>query len=119
MKSSAAPASTTAATVVRQCDPREERVVTRPVRTRGEAKDLAIAILRGQAQELVKVQATVVGLPQLRAGSRVKLTGIGERLSGDYFVCDSTHTLNAGGYITKFTARREDPDSGERFPENP
>jgi Bacteriophage probable baseplate hub protein len=103
--------------IVRQCDPREERVVTRPVATRAEARDLARAILRGHAQELVKVQASVVGLPHLRAGSRVKIGGIGARLSGEYFVVESTHTLNAGGYVTKFTARREDPDSGKRIAE--
>lgn len=101
--------------IVRQCDPREERVVTRPVATRAAARDLARAILRGQAQDLVKVQATVVGLPQLRAGSRVRIVGIGQRLSGEYFVTDTQHTFSGGGYTTRFGARREDPDSGERL----
>lgn len=101
--------------IVRQCDPREERVVTRPVSTRDEAKKLARDILLGHAQELVKVQGTVVGLPRLRAGSRVNIAGIGGRLSGEYFVTESTHTLNSNGYVTKFTARREDPDTGERL----
>jgi phage protein D len=98
--------------IVRQCDPREERVVTRPVTTRKEAKELALAILTGSAQELVKLTASVVGLPRLRAGSRVLVTGIGSRLSGEYFVTESTHTVNNNGYVTRFTARREDPDSG-------
>jgi phage protein D len=98
--------------IVNQCDPREERVVTRPVFTREEARQLALAILTGQAQDLVKVQGTVVGLPKLRAGSRVRIGGIGTRLSGDYFVTESTHTINASGYLTKFSARREDPDTG-------
>lgn len=98
--------------IVDQCDPREERVVTRPVSTRDEAKRLATAILVGQAQDLVKIQASVVGLPQLRAGSRVRIDGIGDRLSGEYFVTDSTHTLNGSGYVTKLGARREDPDTG-------
>lgn len=99
--------------IVAECDPREERVVTRPVSTRDEAKRLATAILVGHAQDLVKIQASVVGLPQLRAGSRVRIDGIGARLSGEYFVTESTHTLNGSGYVTKFTARREDPDTGE------
>jgi phage protein D len=98
--------------IVRQCDPREERVITRPVSTRKEAKELALAILTGSAQDLVKLSASVVGLPRLRAGSRVLIAGIGNRLSGEYFVTESTHTVNANGYITRFTARREDPDSG-------
>lgn len=99
--------------IVAGCDPREERVVTRPVATPEEARGLALAILTGQAQDLVKVQASVVGLPQLRAGSRVQIGGIGSRLSGEYFVTESTHTINSSGYLTKFSARREDPDSGE------
>ena len=41
------------------------------------------------------------------------LDSIGSRLSGKYFVTDTTHTFNASGYITKFGARREDPDTGE------
>jgi phage protein D len=101
--------------IVKQCDPREERVVTRPVATRREAKDLALAILTGNAQELVKVQASVVGLPRLRAGSRVVIDGIGQRLSGEYFVTESTHTVNDSGYTTRFSARREDPDTGRQL----
>ena len=61
----------------------------------------------------MKAQGTVVGLPRLRAGSRVLLDGIGTRLSGEYFVVETTHTFNGNGYQTKFTARREDPDTGE------
>jgi Bacteriophage probable baseplate hub protein len=98
--------------IVRKCDPREERVITRPVFTRDEARKAARDILLGHAQELVTVKGSVVGLPRLRAGSRLELTGIGERLSGAYFVTETTHTLNARGYQTKFTARREDPDTG-------
>jgi uncharacterized protein len=100
--------------IVERCDPREERVVTRPVFTRSEAKAAARDILTGHAQELVKVQGTVIGLPRLRAGSRIKIEGIGQRLQGEYFVTDTTHTLNSSGYLTKFGARREDPDTGER-----
>jgi phage protein D len=101
--------------IVKQCDPREERVITRPVSTRKEAKDLALSLLTGNAQELVKVQASVIGLPRLRAGSRVLIDGIGQRLSGEYFVTESTHTINSSGYITRFSARREDPDSGKQL----
>jgi uncharacterized protein len=101
--------------IVERCDPREERVITRPVFDKDEARTLARDLLLGQAQELVKLQATVVGLPRLRAGSRVLIDGIGLRLSGEYFVTESTHTLGAAGYLTRFAARREDPDSGARL----
>ncbi|MFO1322802.1 MAG: hypothetical protein U1F15_01950 [Burkholderiales bacterium] len=98
------------AEIVMQCDPREDRVINRPVFTKDEAKRAARDILLGQAQDLVKAQGTVIGLPRLRAGSRVQIAGIGSRLSGEYFVTETTHTVNSSGYLTRFSARREDPD---------
>lgn len=101
--------------IVMQCDPREERVVTRPVFSKAHARAEARAILKGHAQELVKAAGTTVGLPKLRSGSRILLTGIGGRVSGEYFVTETTHTIGDSGYLTKFVARREDPDTGERL----
>jgi phage protein D len=95
-----------------QCDPREEFVVEKPVYTKNEAKDLARSLLLDQHKRMVKATATTVGLPKLRAGSKVEILGVGSRLSGIYFVTETTHTLNSSGYTTRFQARREDPDSG-------
>jgi len=97
--------------LVMQCDPREDRVVTLPVFTKDEARNRARDILKGNAQDLCKAQGTTIGLPNLRAGSRVLLSNIG-RLSGEYYVTETTHTFNQSGYVTKFLARREDPDTG-------
>jgi phage protein D len=63
-------------------------------------------------KEMVKASGTTVGLPDLRAGQRVLISGIGSRLSGIYFVTDTTHTIGDSGYTTRFNARREDPGSG-------
>jgi uncharacterized protein len=101
--------------IVERCDPREERVITRPVFTRDEARKAARDILLGHAQELVTVKGSTVGLPRLRCGSRILIDGIGTRLSGEYFVTETTHTLGNSGYTTRFTARREDPDTGARL----
>ncbi|MFC5741349.1 phage late control D family protein [Dyella tabacisoli] len=89
------------------CDPREEIVVDKPVHTEREAKQIAQAILKDRVKEIVKANATCVGLPDLRAGRKVMIEGLGERFNGSYFVTDSTHTINDSGYITKFNARRE------------
>lgn len=89
------------------CDPREEIVVDKPVHTEREAKQIAQAILKDRVKEIVKASATCVGLPDLRAGRKVVIEGLGERFNGTYFVTDSTHTINDSGYITKFNARRE------------
>lgn len=95
-----------------QCDPREEFVVDKPVYTEREAKRIARALLLDQHKRMVRATGTTVGLPRLRAGSKVEIRNIGSRLSGIYFVTETTHTLNGSGYTTRFQARREDPATG-------
>jgi len=88
-------------------DARDERVVDRPVATQQEADELARAILRERSKDILKANGTCVGLPELRAGQRIKIGGLGARFSGEYFVTDTVHTINDSGYITRFGARRE------------
>ena len=57
---------------------------------------------------MVTAKAKTIGLPSLRAGTRVNIQGIGARLSGTYFVTKTTHTLGENGYTTEFDCRRED-----------
>jgi Bacteriophage probable baseplate hub protein len=91
------------------CDAREERVVDEPVFTQDEADERAMGILLERSKDLVKASGTCVGLPELRAGQRVKIAGLGARFSGEYFITDTTHTINDAGYVTKFNGRREEP----------
>ena len=90
-----------------QCDPREEIVVDRPVFTREEARDYARAVLRDRAASVIEATGTTVGLPELRAGTRIRIGELGSRLSGDYLVKKTEHIVNDSGYLTKFEARRE------------
>jgi phage protein D len=94
--------------LLEECDPREEIVVNEPSFTPAQARERALAILLERFKEMVTASGTCIGLPDLRAGQRVKITGLGSRFSGTYFVTDTTHTINDQGYITKFNARRED-----------
>jgi phage protein D len=87
---------------------REERVVDEPVFTQTEADERAEAILLERSKDLVTASGTCIGLPDLRAGQRVQIAGLGDRFCGEYFVTDTTHTINDSGYITRFNARRED-----------
>jgi Bacteriophage probable baseplate hub protein len=93
--------------LLNSCDPRDEVVVTKPVYTEKDAKSLARSILKDRTKEIVKASGTCVGLPDLRAGRKVQVAGMGARFDGTYFVTDTTHTLNDSGYVTKFNARRE------------
>lgn len=86
---------------------RQEIVVKEPLYTRAQAQRRARAILSERFKEIITASGSCVGMPTLRAGARVQIEGIGERFSGIYFVTSSTHTIDDGGYMTKFTARRE------------
>lgn len=89
------------------CDPRDELVVDKPVHSEKEAKQLAQAILKDRHKEMVKASGATVGLPDLRAGHKVQIEGLGARFNGTYFITDTTHTINDSGYLTRFNARRE------------
>jgi uncharacterized protein len=95
-----------------KCDAREDQVVDEPVFTQKQADERAKAILLDRSKELVKASGTCVGLPDLRAGQRVRIGNLGARFSGEYFITDTTHTINDSGYLTKFNARREDKSKG-------
>jgi phage protein D len=50
---------------------------------------------------------STVGDPRIRAGTVVRIEGVGEEFGGLYRVTSATHTLDAGGYRTSFEARKE------------
>lgn len=91
----------------------QEISVDRPVATEREAKELATMILRQKASELVVAKGKTIGLPDLRAGAKVQILGLGTRFSGpedkpfEYVVTDTNHVFGDGGYTTDFTARME------------
>lgn len=90
------------------CQPREDVVVDEPQYTEQAAERRALGLLSDKLKTMVEANGTTVGLPDLRAGQRLRITGLGARFSGTYFVTKSTHTINDSGYQTKFTARREE-----------
>jgi phage protein D len=73
-----------------------------------EAKRVAADRLRDIAHEMVTGTGSTVGLPDLRAGRRLSIDGLGVRFNGRYFVTGTTHTLDDSGYVTQFTCRRDD-----------
>lgn len=90
-----------------ECDPREEQSVELPVFTEADARARAIAIMRDSGASIIKATGTTIGLPDLRSGTRVRIDNLGARLSGEYLVTKTTHTINDTGYTTRFEARRE------------
>ncbi len=86
----------------------EEVITDKPVHTQPEAQYLADETLKKITKDLIKASGSTMGLPELRAGTTVLLTGLGQRFSGHYFVTATTHTINDSGYMTQFECRREE-----------
>ena len=95
-------------TMLESCDPREEQVVDEPFDSEEEARTAARDILRNQRKAVVEAQGTTIGLPSLRAGAKVRVEGLGARLSGTYFIEETEHRFSAQGYTTMFKGRREE-----------
>lgn len=93
--------------LLNECGAREEVVVDEPMHTNCQARERAIAILDTELKKIVTADVRVIGLPDLRAGQNVVITGLGARLSGRYLVTSSEHTINDSGYLTSFKCRRE------------
>ena len=85
-----------------------EEVIDKPSREQNQTPDEAAkARMRELAADLVKGSGQTVGLPRLRAGSKLEIDGVGARFSGIYEVTKTTHAIGASGYTTSFEARKE------------
>lgn len=92
-----------------------EITVDRGFKDPEEAQSVAEKTLRQLAQGLVVAKGKTIGLPDLRAGSKVNIymypldtmPPATDRFSGTYSVTATTHTLNESGYTTEFSARME------------
>lgn len=86
---------------------KQEIVIGAGVRNKDEVKKLAIARINERAYEYIKGKGSIIGLPDLRLGDNVTLSGLGNRFSGTYYVTNVEHTLDATkGYLTSFNARK-------------
>jgi uncharacterized protein len=89
-------------------DKRSEIVVDKPFRNEEEARVWAKALLKENVKNMVTGHGSSIGLPDLRAGSFIKIQGLGLTFDGRYYVKSTTHTINTSGYITSFDARLEE-----------
>jgi phage protein D len=85
---------------------KQEIVIDRPIQDKEEAKQLAINRLKTIGESLVEAKGKTIGVPDLRAGSKVEIRGFGDRFSGTYLITSSTHSIGDGGYTTDFTGKK-------------
>jgi phage protein D len=90
----------------------EYEVSNVPVHTEGQARDLARNTLRENFLQLVVAEGSTVGHPELRACSRVAVSGVGAPFNGTYFLTSTTHSIDDNGYRVQFSARRENLRQG-------
>jgi uncharacterized protein len=86
---------------------KEEIVADHPIQSKAEARQLAEKRMLRLAQGIVEARGKTVGLPSLRAGTKISVEGLGTRFSGIYLVTTTTHTMGESGYTTDFSARME------------
>ncbi|MGV0025321.1 phage late control D family protein [Phormidesmis priestleyi] len=82
------------------------RVGDRPVVTQAEADQLAKASFNRAVLSLIKGDGVCRGRPDLRAGKVIKIDGIGQRFSGQYYVTSVSHRFSATGYYSHFSVQR-------------
>ncbi|MGZ4643246.1 MAG: phage late control D family protein [Blastococcus sp.] len=86
------------------------RTLVRPLADRAEAETLAGALAESTQPWRITGPGTCIGRPDVRAGSLVRIEGLGDRFSGDYAVTSATHTFSpSAGYRTDFCVERRYP----------
>ena len=81
--------------------------VTEPVQSQEEADQLAKQALAEVALGYIRAEGLCIGDPRLRAGTVVKVEGLGDRFSGPYYVCSAEHRFSKSkGYHTGIVTRR-------------
>lgn len=87
--------------------PAAGQLSTQPPGSQGEADQLARGAMNATALQYIEGDGMCWGRTDLRAGGVVKIDGIGERFSGQYYLQRVTHVYSArDGYRTHFQVRR-------------
>jgi phage protein D/phage baseplate assembly protein gpV len=68
----------------------------------GEADAMAQAALDQLANAYLAAEGSCHGNPAIKAGVKIKISGVGSDFSGTYRVAKAVHVLQTGGYVTQF-----------------
>lgn len=106
-----APAAEEMAAAARRAFGRVQRSAGQfPVTDQSEADALASSLLLRASGEEVVLRGAAAGDPMLAAGARVRVEGVGSRLSGSYRVTAVEHVFGAGRpYVTRFVCGGKEP----------
>ncbi|NNJ11015.1 VgrG-related protein [Chloroflexales bacterium ZM16-3] len=73
------------------------------VRTQADAERLAQAVADQHAGRYVEADGVCVGNPAIIAGTKVRISAVGDRFGGEYLVTSALHRHSGGSYQTEFT----------------
>jgi hypothetical protein len=83
-----------------------EHIVTdRPVYSQPEADVIARSMFNRLSVGVVRGSAESIGMPEVKAGDDIVLSGLGQKFSQKYFIERTTHSINSSGYTTTFSVR--------------
>lgn len=68
-----------------------------------EAKSRAEAILNNYGMYLLRAEGKCIGIPEIRAGRYLEITGVGKKFSQLYYILTANHFIDKHGYTTSFT----------------
>jgi uncharacterized protein involved in type VI secretion and phage assembly len=72
--------------------------------TQSEATTMAQSMLDQLANAYLAAEGACQGDPRIKAGAKLKITGVGSKFSGTYRVAKAVHAITGGGgYITTFS----------------
>jgi phage protein D len=71
------------------------------------APRVLVSELIPRLNERLTASGSTVGDPRIVAGTVLRIEGVGEQFGGLYRVTSATHTLDGGGFTTRFDARKE------------
>ncbi|MCZ7382191.1 MAG: hypothetical protein O8C64_11565 [Candidatus Methanoperedens sp.] len=71
-----------------------------------DAENIAKAKYNLNLQEFLTGEGICGGNPKIRAGKTIEIKGLGDRLSGIYYVASTVHSLSEGAYTTTFRVKR-------------
>ncbi len=67
-----------------------------------QADALAKSKMAAYSAKLIRCQGKSVGIPDIIAGDKIKLSGMGKGVDGVYFLTHVSHRIDANGYTTSF-----------------
>lgn len=85
----------------------EDSVVLNEPLTPDTAPRRLLAELLTRTNQRLTGSGSCIGNPLIRAGGILELSGLGERFGGIYRVTSATHSIDTGGYRTRFDLRKE------------